>query len=334
MSATLPTPAARLAPAEMAPTAVTAVSVVVCTRDRGALLLPALDSVLASMAEAAEHGTTAELVVVDNGSTDDTAAVIASVIARHPEVRTVLAERPGLSTARNHGVAAAVSDVVLFTDDDVRVRPDWVRQMSAPLLADEADVVSSPVLMADHLQRDWMTPALRSRYYAHVELPEGTGHTVTGASMGARREVLLATPFDEELATRRYPGHEDTLFYFQTGAAGRRILAVTGTAVEHRFSPDRLEAARLHAQAEGYGRGDAYLYHHWLHARFRLPRTRLLAHTLRLLVLRARSRGRPHAEALVEQHRAVAFHRTLLALRDDPHRYDPRGHLRTPQEPR
>jgi glycosyltransferase involved in cell wall biosynthesis len=309
-----------------------AVSVVICTRDRGELLLPAVRTVIASMDEAARHGLLSELVVVDNASTDDTPRVLADLQAGDDRVRAVVAERPGLGSARNVGVRAARASVVLFTDDDVRVHPGWVRSMAVPLLADEADVVSSPVLMADHLQRGWMTPALRSRYYAHVELPEGTGHTVTGASMGARRDVLAETPFDEELATRRYPGHEDTLFYFQCGADGRRILSVTGTVVEHHFTADRLEPARLAAQASGYGRGDAFLHHHWLHSRFRAPRARLIAHRVRLQLLRVRHRADPYAEALVEQHRAVAFHRTLLDLRHEPVRYDLRGHLRNTRE--
>ena len=62
-----------------------------------------------------------EVVVVDNNSTDDTRAVVASFAAAGDIVRYVLEPAQGLSHARNRGVAATSADIVAFTDDDVRV---------------------------------------------------------------------------------------------------------------------------------------------------------------------------------------------------------------------
>ena len=64
----------------------------------------------------------AELLVIDNGSTDDTKQVVEGF--RRPG-RTSTESRPGLSSARNAGVAASTGDLIVFTDDDVVVDPGW-----------------------------------------------------------------------------------------------------------------------------------------------------------------------------------------------------------------
>lgn len=117
---TLPAPATP-------PVAVPAVSVVVCTRDGAGRIGPALASVRASLDDAAAHGVPAELVLVDSASADGTRAVLDAAAAEDPRVRVVAVGRPGLSRARNAGGRAARGRAVLFTDDDVRVPPHWVR---------------------------------------------------------------------------------------------------------------------------------------------------------------------------------------------------------------
>src|ERR671912_2326530 len=71
-----------------------------------------------------------EIVFVDDGSTDDTQAVLADLAARHPRVRTVVmrnAERQGASACRNRGVAALSSAHVLFCDDDEMLEAGYAR---------------------------------------------------------------------------------------------------------------------------------------------------------------------------------------------------------------
>jgi glycosyltransferase involved in cell wall biosynthesis len=100
-----------------------AVSVVLCTYNRRALLPGALEALLAQEAPGVEY----EVVVVDNRSDDGTAELLEGWRARAGGVLRVLAEpRPGVSFARNAGIAAARAPLVAFTDDDVRVAPDWI----------------------------------------------------------------------------------------------------------------------------------------------------------------------------------------------------------------
>ena len=102
-----------------------AVSVVLCTWNRAALLEGALNA-LVSQTDPPDH----EIVVVDNDSTDESRLVIERYAAAHPQVRYVFEGIAGLSHARNTGVAHTTGRVVAFTDDDVRVPPDWLRSIA------------------------------------------------------------------------------------------------------------------------------------------------------------------------------------------------------------
>lgn len=113
----LPLPSSSQAPA---------VSVVLCTWNRATLLEEALGALVL------QHGAPDhEIVVVDNGSTDDTRHVIDRYAAAYPRIRYVYEPTAGLSHARNTGIASATGELVAFTDDDVRVPPGWVRAIAA-----------------------------------------------------------------------------------------------------------------------------------------------------------------------------------------------------------
>src|SRR5687767_12997559 len=94
------------------------VSVVVPTRGRAAYLEVTLDSLLDQRTEAAY-----EIVVVDDGAPDATAAVVAA----RPPVRYVAhGQGRGLNAARNTGLRESRAELVAFVDDDVLVPPGWL----------------------------------------------------------------------------------------------------------------------------------------------------------------------------------------------------------------
>lgn len=92
-------------------------SVVIPTRDRAQTLAVTLERL---RAQEGVDGN-AEIVVVDNGSTDETPLVLASAVEGPGlPLRWLREPRPGPAAARNAGVRAADGDVVLFLGDDVR----------------------------------------------------------------------------------------------------------------------------------------------------------------------------------------------------------------------
>src|SRR5207302_8553690 len=74
-----------------------------------------------------------EIIVVDDGSVDETKAVVEKAIAASPEhqIKYVYREHGGLSASRNDAIHAARSDLICFIDDDAVASPDCVREIVA-----------------------------------------------------------------------------------------------------------------------------------------------------------------------------------------------------------
>lgn len=98
------------------------ITVIICTRNRAASLARALTSATQLRVP---QGVTWELIVVDNGSSDSTPAVVASFADRLP-IHHVFEPVAGLSNARNRGVAEAQGALICWTDDDVELDPEWL----------------------------------------------------------------------------------------------------------------------------------------------------------------------------------------------------------------
>jgi len=79
-----------------------------------------------------------EIIVVDDGSVDDTAAVIRRWRTRHPALRLTLVQQAnaGPAAARNHGARLAQAPLLLFTDADCAPLPDWMEALHRAFAAD------------------------------------------------------------------------------------------------------------------------------------------------------------------------------------------------------
>ena len=97
-------------------------TVCICTYNRGQSLQCTLDS-LASQRDI--DWNSVEVVIIDNNCTDCTASVVEAYCRKLP-IRRAVEARQGLSYARNRALAEVQADLVLFTDDDVRLGPCWL----------------------------------------------------------------------------------------------------------------------------------------------------------------------------------------------------------------
>ena len=75
------------------------------------------------------------MVVVDNGSTDETPSVARSFAGSLP-VDVIREETVGIPHARNAGVARCTGDIVAFLDDDCEAEPGWLAALEIPFLKD------------------------------------------------------------------------------------------------------------------------------------------------------------------------------------------------------
>jgi glycosyltransferase involved in cell wall biosynthesis len=86
-----------------------------------------------------------EALVIDDGSTDESADIVRRVIADDPRFQLIQQENQGLSGARNTGLARATGDFIAFLDSDDRLAPDYLSRLWQALDTSGADWVSCGV---------------------------------------------------------------------------------------------------------------------------------------------------------------------------------------------
>ena len=107
-----------------------AVSAIVCTYNRAVRL----ERTLRALAGQEPPPGGLEIVVVDDGSTDETPQTCERLAREMANLRYVSAgANHGLSAARNLGTATALGEFLLFTDDDCIPEPDWALRMTETL---------------------------------------------------------------------------------------------------------------------------------------------------------------------------------------------------------
>jgi len=79
-----------------------------------------------------------EVLVIDNNSKDDTAAVVASFADRSPAPRYIVETQQGLDHARNRAIAEARGEILVLGDDDILMEPDWLAALTAPWVGPSA----------------------------------------------------------------------------------------------------------------------------------------------------------------------------------------------------
>jgi glycosyltransferase involved in cell wall biosynthesis len=215
------------------------VSVVVATRNRAARVRRLLDDLAAL-----KGGLPAEVVIVDDGSTDDTARTVTEFAEHHPSVQLVGVDRSrGPAHARNLGWRQATSRYVAFTDDDCRPSPGWLAALVAGH-TDGADVVQGPTL-ADPAEYDARTAL---SHWIMVEEPSFRFET---CNISYRRDLLEQLGgFDEGFGTSRggAPYGEDADLGWRATDQGAKFVFTPDAVVVHDVVSDgfpRFLARRL-----------------------------------------------------------------------------------------
>ncbi|MEX1257183.1 MAG: glycosyltransferase family 2 protein [Gemmatimonadota bacterium] len=101
------------------------ISVLVATRNRAASLVGLLEAI-----ESQADAPTFEVIVCDNGSTDETPRLLETWAARI-SLHSLRVDATGKGRALNAGIGAARGELLVFTDDDARPRADWLREIEA-----------------------------------------------------------------------------------------------------------------------------------------------------------------------------------------------------------
>ncbi|MFZ1462563.1 MAG: glycosyltransferase family 2 protein [Anaerolineae bacterium] len=161
------------------------------------VIIPALNEAesIGVVLAAIPAGLAAEVIVVDNGSTDDTAARALAAGAR-----VVREDRRGYGFACAAGVAATQADIMVFLDADLSDYPEEMAALLAPIRAGQADLVLGSRFLAGNLSRSVMPPQQRFGNWLASRLMQRLYRIpVTDLSpfRAVRRDVLLALDMRE-----------------------------------------------------------------------------------------------------------------------------------------
>ncbi|MFD1564556.1 mycofactocin biosynthesis glycosyltransferase MftF [Haloarchaeobius amylolyticus] len=242
------------------------VSVVVTVRNDRANLQVCLDA-LATLAYD-EY----EVVVVDDGSTDGTAALARSHsladAGRLEYVSVGSATDPlGIGASRNHGVEATSYDVIAFTDADCRPRETWLAEL-VPVLAAH-DLVGGRIRPAGETPADvyeGVNSSLDMGAYAARIRRDGQTPYLPTANLVGRREVFESVPFPDRNVA------EDVDVCWRALEDGYDVVYTPMGVVEHAYRTSIRSFASRRADygsseallARTYGHGDAVGLPIWL----------------------------------------------------------------------
>jgi len=219
------------------------VSVVVCSYNGGRTLAQCLQS-LAKL-DYPDY----EVIVVDDGSTDDTG----QILDRFPEVRAIRQSNEGLSAARNVGLQQASGSIVAYTDSDCFVDPDWLTLLVDQLQRTGAAAVGGPNLTPDD---GWLASCVSASpgQPTHVLHNDQEAEHIPGCNMAFRRESLLAiNGFDPVYRT----AGDDVDVCWRLQHDGEWITFAPGAFVWHHR---RQGPSAYFRQQAGYGAAEALLY--------------------------------------------------------------------------
>ena len=193
-----------------------------------------------------------EVIVVDDGSTDPTAA-----IAEEYDVTLIRTPNLGLSSARNTGLRAATGAIVAFTDDDAFPGRHWLKYLAWTFLTSDHVGAGGPNLAPrdDGLVANAVSKAPGGPI--HVLLSDEEAEHIPGCNMAFRRQAVEEVGgFDEQF---RIAGDDVDLCWRLREAGGTIGFSPAAVVWHHR----RTSVRAYWRQQKNYGRAEALLERKW-----------------------------------------------------------------------
>jgi glucosyl-dolichyl phosphate glucuronosyltransferase len=215
-----------------------------------------------------------EVIVANNNSTDDTAEVVKAAARDFPvDLIYVFEAEQGRSAALNAGIRLARGEVIVTTDDDVRVEADWLERSIEALEQLDCDYVGGKVLpiwtaprpewIPNHSGKHWAVIALLD--YGAKPLPFFTiaHHVPLGVNMAFRREAFDRAGLWSNRVGRKKGtllGQEVREWMLRAREAGLRGSYTPTMVVRHVIQADRLNKAYFRRWFYWHGVSRALLY--------------------------------------------------------------------------
>jgi glycosyltransferase involved in cell wall biosynthesis len=168
-----------------------------------------------------------EIIVVDDGSDDDSAGV-----AQRNGARVIRQPKYGAAVARNRGIAEARGDIILFTDADCIAEEHWIERLGSPLMQ---AAIQGTVGRIVSRQRHWLARLIQAELderYMRMEQHQLIDFINSG-NCGFKRAILEENHFDGSFAWI-----EDLELSFRLARSGKQMIFIQHAIVEHAHPQD------------------------------------------------------------------------------------------------
>jgi len=229
------------------------ISVIIPTRNRSKYLIDAVKSVLDQSLDQSAY----EILIVDNGSEDDTRATAERLEKRNPRrLRYIYENKPGLHHGRHRGIWEAGAEILVFIDDDIIAAPRWLEMITDTFGSNDVALVGGKVLPRwEGEVPQWLNSFKKENEFGWTigylslldfgntprEIP---GKFVFGCNFSIRKSVLVECGgfhpdgMPEELI--QYRGDGETALSKSVQAHGYKIIYQPRALIYHRIPPERL----------------------------------------------------------------------------------------------
>ncbi|MEE2785397.1 MAG: glycosyltransferase [Pseudomonadota bacterium] len=227
------------------------ISVVVPCLNAGQFIGQALGALLAQ-----EFTGSYEIVVADNGSSDNTRSIVKEMQQTHANIRLVdAADHRGAAHARNSGASAAQGRAILFTDADDEVSPGWLQAMGDAL--NEHDLVGCG-FDTQSLNEPWQSESWANGQNGELNNfhPPFLPWSGAGALGVLRAKHLEVGGFDETLLVL-----EDADYCWRIQLTGIAMHFVKATNIRYRFPK---KYSHMYKQMRRLGQYHALLYRRYV----------------------------------------------------------------------
>lgn len=218
------------------------ISLVLTTCSRARLLRGALETLFS---QTLLSTVSAELVVVDDQSSDETPTLLAELARTAPIPVTVLqGSKQGVAAARNLAASGARGTWLATIDDDELAAPHWLETLYRTALEHGADCVGGATLLSLPPGRSLDEVGPRARRLLGEFAPTGAARPYAAAELPATNNVLYRRSVFEALGsydTSFTEGGEDTDFFERMRNAGYKLWLTPEATVQHLIPPARME---------------------------------------------------------------------------------------------
>lgn len=248
-------------------------SVIVPTHNRAHLLV----KMLTSVANQSFSHDQFEIIVVDDGSTDDTKSVVEEFAGKIKNIHYIYNERRGAHIARHEGLKKAQADILVYADDDIQVFPDWLTEINASMSDQEVVLVGGKNLPDfESSPPDWIVESwsIKKHYFnelGHVIgelsiidlgdcIKEINPYCVFSCNFSIRKSIFLqAGGFHPDyMADKKYMGDGETYVSDFLFRRNLKALYNPGASVYHFIPSSRMTMNYFKARNFTQGIMDSY----------------------------------------------------------------------------